>query len=275
MAVFVSKQLAAPKLVEVIPFVPSAATTPTYSGSAQSPAWTNYNEEQLQIGGTYSAVNAGSYTAAFTPKEGYIWADGSAETKSVSWSIAKAPGSVSLSTSSISLYSGGNTARFTVSRVGNGAISVASSSTSRATASLSGTTVTVRSGNTAGYATITVTVAEADNYLAASANCGVTIMSQPTYSVSIGSLGYGITITIGGTAYSGPATVTVTSGTSYRVYMPPNDVGANKSIQLNGRTVASDLGGSHGSCSYSGTVTSNMTVSSSLGNMLTVSIQTQ
>ena len=57
-----------------------------YSGGVQAPVFVNYDEHQLDISGTYSATNAGEYTAIFTPKEGYGFADG-AETKSVSWGI--------------------------------------------------------------------------------------------------------------------------------------------------------------------------------------------
>ena len=70
--------------------VPSQSGTLTYSGSAQSPSWNNYDPTQLTIGGTTSGTNIGSYDATFTPTDDYCWNDGSMDTKTVSWSISEA-----------------------------------------------------------------------------------------------------------------------------------------------------------------------------------------
>ena len=48
--------------------VPAQSGTLTYTGSAQSPQWSNYDSNKLTIGGTSTATNAGSYAATFTPK---------------------------------------------------------------------------------------------------------------------------------------------------------------------------------------------------------------
>ena len=68
---------------------PGVTGTLTYTGSQLSPVFTNYDTDQLDISGTYTATNAGTYSAIFTPKSGYAFADGSAS-KSVSWTINKA-----------------------------------------------------------------------------------------------------------------------------------------------------------------------------------------
>lgn len=83
--------------------VPAQTGSVTYNGSAQSPAWSNYNSSQLTIGGTSSATNAGSYSATFTPTSNYKWSDGTTTAKSASWTIGKATGSITLSASSLSL----------------------------------------------------------------------------------------------------------------------------------------------------------------------------
>lgn len=62
----------------------------TYNGSEQSPAWLNYSSEQMLIGGTTAATDAGTYTATFTPQGLCAWLDGTSNTKQVTWTIAKA-----------------------------------------------------------------------------------------------------------------------------------------------------------------------------------------
>lgn len=158
-----------------IEVIPSAFSPLTYNGSNQSPTWLNYDPEQLTISGTTSATNAGTYQVAFAPTKKYKWADGSTGAKTVSWTITKAAGSLSLSASSGTIVSKNKTVSFTVTRAGNGAISASSSNTSIATVSVSGTTVTVTSKGY-GSAIITVSVAEGANYIAP---------GNKTYSVTV------------------------------------------------------------------------------------------
>ncbi|MDO5544940.1 MAG: hypothetical protein Q4F81_03785, partial [Eubacteriales bacterium] len=70
--------------------VPSQSGTLTYTGSAQSPAWANYDSAKLTLGGTTSGTNAGSYEATFTPKANYQWQDGTTTAKTAAWSIGRA-----------------------------------------------------------------------------------------------------------------------------------------------------------------------------------------
>lgn len=148
----------------VISTVPSQNGSLTYTGSAQSPSWSNYNSAQLTLSGVTSGTNAGTYTAKFTPTENYQWADGTAEEKSVNWSIGKAAGSLSLSTTSVSFTSASGSQQVTVTRSGTGAIHAVSSNTSVATCSVSGNVVTIRSGSTNGSCSISITVDEDDNF---------------------------------------------------------------------------------------------------------------
>ena len=79
---------------KTISAVPSQSGTLTYNGGSQSPTWNNYSTTQLTIGGTTSGTNAGSYTATFTPKSNYRWADGTTTAKSVSWSSVIQPSGI-------------------------------------------------------------------------------------------------------------------------------------------------------------------------------------
>lgn len=160
---------------KAISTVPSQSGTLTYTGSSLTPSWSNYDSSQMTIGGTTSGTNAGSYTATFTPNSNHKWSDGSTTEKSVSWSIAKATGSLSLSATSGTIEGKNKTMSFTVTRVGDGKISVSSSNTGVATVAVSGTTVTVTS-KAYGSTTITVSVAEGTNHEAP---------NQVTYAVTV------------------------------------------------------------------------------------------
>lgn len=160
---------------KTISTVPSQSGSLTYNGGSQSPTWNNYSTTQLTIGGTTSGTNAGSYTATFTPKSNYRWADGTTTAKSVSWSIGKAAGSLSISPTSMTLDTTTKSKTITVTRSGDGTISAVSSNTAAATVSVSGNTVTV-TGKANGSATITISVAAGTNYTApASKTCAVTV----------------------------------------------------------------------------------------------------
>lgn len=143
--------------------VPAQTGSVTYNGSAQSPAWSNYNSSQLTIGGTSSATNAGSYSATFTPTANYKWSDGTTTAKSASWAIGKAAGSITLSASSLSLTYPKTSGTITVTRPGSGTVTASSDNTNIATVSVSSTTITV-TAKANGSATITVNVAADGNY---------------------------------------------------------------------------------------------------------------
>lgn len=56
--------------------VPSQNGTLTYNGTEQSPTWNNFNSNELTIGGDIEPkINAGTYTATFTPNANYEWAE--------------------------------------------------------------------------------------------------------------------------------------------------------------------------------------------------------
>lgn len=157
---------------------PSQSGTLTYTGSAQSPKWKNYDSSKMTIGGTTSGTNAGSYNATFTPTANYRWSDGTTTGKQVVWTIGKAAGRLSISPTSMTLDMDNKTKTITVTRPGDGAIT-ASSNTDAATVSVSGNIVTV-TGKASGNATITISVAEGTNYTAPSSKkCDVTVQFLP------------------------------------------------------------------------------------------------
>ena len=155
--------------------VPTQKNSLTYTGSAQSPTWNNYDSGKMTLGGTTSGTNAGSYNATFTPKTNYKWADGSTGAKTVAWSIAKAAGSLSLNKTSIKLTAAKTTDTITVTRAGNGTITATSSAPTVASVSVSGSVVTV-TAKAKGNATITVSVAAGTNHTApANKTCSVEV----------------------------------------------------------------------------------------------------
>ena len=85
---------------------PSQSGSLTYNTNPQSPSWSNYNSAQLTLGGVTSGTNVGSYNAIFTPKDDYMWSDGTTAAKTVSWSIGKA--TVTVPTDSSSFTYDGN-----------------------------------------------------------------------------------------------------------------------------------------------------------------------
>ena len=160
--------------------VPSQSGTLTYNGNARSPSWSGYDTAKMTIGGTTSGTNAGTYTAKFTPTANYQWSDGTTAAKSVTWKIGKAAGSLSISKSSATIDYNATTTTFTVTRAGDGTISVASDNTNIATVSVNGNTVTVTKKGP-GTAKITVFVAAGTNYTApASKVCTVACKTIPT-----------------------------------------------------------------------------------------------
>jgi len=168
---------------QTIGTVPSQSGTLTYTGSALSPSWTGYDSTKMTIGGDTVKTDAGSYNATFTPTANYRWSDGTTGAKTVAWSIGKAAGSLSLSPTSITVDAENPTATFTITRAGNGAISISNNATGICTATLSGNVVTV-TGLASGSATITVNVAEGSNHLApASKTLPVTVNFVHIYGV--------------------------------------------------------------------------------------------
>lgn len=150
--------------------VPTVSGTLTYNGTSQSPVWSGYDTTKMTIGGQTAGVNAGAYTATFTPKTNYEWTDGTKAAKEVVWNIGKAVPVLTVSPASVEVSTATPTATAAISYNGDGTLSATSNSI--ASASVSGTTVTI-TGLTTGDTTVTVNASEGTNYQAKSASISV------------------------------------------------------------------------------------------------------
>ena len=288
----------------------SLSATPyngTYDGKAHN-ALTNVSanpsDAKLEYsinGSTYSTTmptitNVSSFTVTIkASKLGY-----KTQTRTETVKVSRAEGKLTLSATSGTITYPSNTT-FTVS--GNtGTLSVSSNNNNIATASVSGNTVTVKSGTTAGKATITVTSAEASNYTAKSAtytaivNNGTISLSATPYNgtydgkahnaltnVSANPSDAKLEYSINGGTYS--ATMpTITNVSSFTVTVRASKAGYKtqsttqtvKVNKANGNLTLSSYSGiltypNSGTFSVSGN-TGNLSVSSSNTNVVTVSL---
>lgn len=157
----------------------------TYTGNTFSvdstSYWNNYNTTYMTIGGTTSAAAAGTYTATFTLKSNYRWADGTTTALDVNWTINRATGTLSLSTTTVALNASNYSAGVTVTANGNfdGTVSITPTSVTGLTLSVSGKTITVKGNGSTNVSstTITVKVSAGTNYTAP-ANATFTVSAQ-------------------------------------------------------------------------------------------------
>ena len=211
----------------------SLSVTPyegTYDGQAHNAITqvdVNPSDAKLEYsldGNTYSETmptitNTSEFTVTVkASKEGY-----KTQTTTETVKVNKANGDLTLSATSGTIAYPNDTS-FTVSN-NTGSLSVSSNNTNIATASISGNTVTVKSGTTAGTATITVTSAETSNYNAKSATYTATVQNG---TISLSATPY--SGTYDGKAHNALTKVIVnpsdakieysTNGTSYSTTMP-------------------------------------------------------
>jgi hypothetical protein len=166
---------------------PTQGNTLTYTGEEQTPTWSGYVDGSCDVSGEVSGINAGSYSAIFTPTIDYMWSDGTTDGIEIAWSINKASGNVTLSKTSVTLDSSNESATVNVSGA-TGTVTVKSSNTSIATVSpttlASDGVITITSPSGAsGTATITVSVASDDNHNSTSKTISVTASFAAVYGV--------------------------------------------------------------------------------------------
>ena len=288
----------------------SLSATPyngTYDGKAHN-ALTNVSANpgdakiEYSINGrTYNTTmptitNASSFTVTIkASKVGY-----KTQIRTETVKVSRAEGKLKLSATSGTITYPSN-ATFTVS--GNtGTLSVSSNNNNIATASVSGNTVTVKSGTTAGKATITVTSAEASNYneksatYTATVNNGTISLSATPYNgtyngkahnaltnVSANPSDAKLEYSINGGTYS-TTMPTITNVSSFTVTVRASKAGYKtqsttqtvKVNKANGNLTLSSYSGiltypNSGTFSVSGN-TGNLSVSSSNTNVVTVSL---
>ena len=268
----------------------SISTNPSDAKLEYSLDGNEYNEEMPTI------TNTSEFTVTVkASKEGY-----KTQITTETVKVSRAEGKLKLSATSGTITYPSNTT-FTVS--GNtGTLSVSSNNNNIATASVSGNTVTVKSGTTAGKATITVTSAEASNYneksatYTATVNNGTISLSATPYNgtydgkahnaltnVSANPGDAKIEYSINGRTYN-TTMPTITNASSFTVTVRASKAGYKtqsttqtvKVNKANGNLTLSSYSGiltypNSGTFSVSGN-TGNLSVSSSNTNVVTVSL---
>ena len=144
--------------------VPTAVIGLVYTGKAQSGVATGTG---YTLSGTTSATEPGDYTATATPTANYTWTDGATTAKQIKWTLSKAQPGISATPSTVAIAAGGK-ASVILKQAGTASYSVASSDTKVATASVTGSTVSI-SAVASGTAKITVSTAADKHYAAGSA----------------------------------------------------------------------------------------------------------
>ena len=144
--------------------VPTAVIGLVYTGKAQSGVATGTG---YTLSGTTSATEPGDYTATATPTANYTWTDGTTTAKQIKWTLSKAQPGISATPSTVAIAAGGK-ASVTLKQAGTASYSVTSSDTKVATASVTGSTVSI-SAVASGTAKITVSTAADKHYAAGSA----------------------------------------------------------------------------------------------------------
>lgn len=163
--------------------VPAQINGPKYDGNPKTPTWdANYDPTKMTLS-VEAKINAGTYTATFTPTANYKWSDGSFDAKVVSWIIEKGDNDITVSSTSLVLNASTKSTKFTVTRKGSGTISVTSSDTKVATIGsinqITGEVVVNSVKDTTGSSFVTVKVAKDGNYLTP-ANKTISVTAQFT-----------------------------------------------------------------------------------------------
>ena len=148
----------------------------------------NFDSSLMTKSGDTSAINAGDYTLVISlnDTDNEQWADSSTTALSLAWKINKASGSISVSPSTLNISgTAGTTGTSTITKNSDGNVSVQSSDSSVATASVSGNIITVTAVDD-GTATITVNMAAGTNHKAKSTSLTVNVTLAHVYGVSWG-----------------------------------------------------------------------------------------
>ena len=130
--------------------IASATTSDkTYNGSSQ----TGVTGTNVDLSGTTSATNVGTYTATATPKSNYAWSDGTTTAKTLTWKITAKASSGLTVTLATTTYTYDGTAKEPAVTVKDGS-----------TALTAGTHYTVSYSNNTNAGTATVTITMKGNY---------------------------------------------------------------------------------------------------------------
>ena len=239
--------------------VPTQSGSLTYTGSTQSPTWKGYDSNMMTIGGVTSGINAGTYTATFTPVGKYVWTDGTQEAKSVSWTIGRAEvknvpaqtGSVTYNGSAQSpSWSNYNSSQLTIGGTSSATNAGSYSATFTPTSNYKwsdGTTTAKSASWTIGKATGSITLSASSLSLTYPKTSGTITVTRPgsgTVTASSGSTNIatvsvsGTTITVTAKA-TGSATITVNVGADTN-YTAPSSKTLTVAVTLVSKTLSSN-----------------------------------
>lgn len=246
-------------LTLTIQAVPTQSGSLTYTGSTQSPTWKGYDSNMMTIGGVTSGINAGTYTATFTPVGKYVWTDGTQEAKSVSWTIGRAEvknvpaqtGSVTYNGSAQSpSWSNYNSSQLTIGGTSSATNAGSYSATFTPTSNYKwsdGTTTAKSASWTIGKATGSITLSASSLSLTYPKTSGTITVTRPgsgTVTASSGSTNIA-TVSVSGTAITvtakatGSATITVNVGADTN-YTAPSSKTFTVAVTLVSKTLSSN-----------------------------------
>lgn len=246
-------------LTLTIQAVPAQSGSLTYTGSTQSPTWKGYDSSMMTIGGVTSGINAGTYTATFTPIGKYVWTDGTQEAKSVSWTIGRAAvknvpaqtGSVTYNGSAQSpSWSNYNSSQLTIGGTSSATNAGSYSATFTPTSNYKwsdGTTTAKSASWTIGKATGSITLSASSLSLTYPKTSGTITVTRPgsgTVTASSGSTNIA-TVSVSGTAITvtakatGSATITVNVGADTN-YTAPSSKTFTVAVTLVSKTLSSN-----------------------------------
>ena len=169
--------------------VPTLSGTYIYDGTDQTPVLNNDPGDLVTKSGDTSGKNAGSYNLILTINDTnlYQWANGVSNPVTIPYTIGAKEPTLTASPSSVTLDADNLTKTSTITCDGDGTLSVESSDTSIATASISGKTVTISHVNqTSGNTTIMVkhTAKSCGNYATKEIEIAVEASFSKTYGAS-------------------------------------------------------------------------------------------
>lgn len=130
----------------------------------------------VDLGGTLSATNAGTYEGTATPSKGYCWSDNTNSSKSYSWTISKIPVPVTVTAKTGLSYNGSAQTLATVSNA-QGTVYY-STSTKLTSSNYSSGSTTIPTGTNARTYTVYYYIPGNTNYQAKSGSVSVTIAKK-------------------------------------------------------------------------------------------------
>lgn len=168
--------------------VPTFSQSIFYNATVQTPEFDNDPGSIATKSQNVSGLNADNYTIRFTlnDPDNYVWADGGPDIyRDVAWSIKQATPTFSVDPNSVILDEDTLTKDCTISTNSTGNITPSTNDDKIATCNVSGSTATVSNvDRTKGYATITLTLSETQNYKGATCEISVTADFAVIYGVS-------------------------------------------------------------------------------------------